>query len=214
MDRLGKFGGSGKYTSVLSSTKDTITGHLQKMVWNPAGSRRELVMEKYRAALPGWHAKLIERKFAAHDARGKLRDDKAQAALQPFFKRQAEAWSKGAAEHAEQMEALYRALKDDDAIDLICRLKDEEPMARWMAILVIERRWERLENFLVDVLEDPAPPVRQAAHHALVKLTRGNDFGPSGINPSTADIRAAQKRWRNYLELQERDARPADLSER
>lgn len=80
-------------------------------------------------------------------------------------------------------------------------------MARWMAILVTQRRWEKLENFLVELLAGPTPPVRVTAHQALVKLSRGNDFGPSGVNPSAADIRAAQKLWRAYLELQDRPAK-------
>ncbi|MFO0970041.1 MAG: HEAT repeat domain-containing protein [Gemmataceae bacterium] len=128
---------------------------------------------------------------------------KQSESMKRLLRRQLEQWLEEQKKAAGTLDALYRRLEKEDATDLIVRLKDEEPLNRWMAIQMAMRRWDKVDNFLVEMLDDPAPLVRQAAHQALVQFARGADHGPFGASPTKEQTRAAQKSWRAYLETQD-----------
>jgi hypothetical protein len=68
---------------------------------------------------------------------------------------------------------------------------------RKSAMRVITTKMPRLGSELIELLSDDKEEIRVAAHEALVKLSRGQDFGP----PTGADkeaIDAAQAKWRNW----------------
>jgi len=123
---------------------------------------------------------------------------------QYFLKGQKQTLGNGESQQSKILDSLYREARSDGTIDLMVRMTDEEAMTRWISIEVAQRRWDKTESTLITLLEDPVPLVRQAAHQALVKLSRGNDFGPAGVNPNRDVVRAAQKQWRGWLELQDR----------
>lgn len=69
-------------------------------------------------------------------------------------------------------------LADPDAV-LVSALSSRDSLPRILAAELVAWRGERaLAPRLVALLEDPAPPVRRAAHAALVRLNDGVDLGP------------------------------------
>lgn len=99
-----------------------------------------------------------------------------------------------------------------DKPDLLCKkLRDGIPLERLIALQVIGRRRLPLEKELIDVLRDPDKMIRQTAHDALVRISRGTDFGPS-TGASKRGLGRAVEKWRHWLELQ-KSAKQAFLSE-
>jgi hypothetical protein len=79
------------------------------------------------------------------------------------------------------------------------KLRDELVEVRLAAVRVVVARMPRLTSELIDVLADEQAEVRTAAHDALVKLSRGEDFGPAA-GASNEQIVAAQDKWRSWWE--------------
>ena len=79
------------------------------------------------------------------------------------------------------------------------KLRDELVEVRLAAVRVVVARMPRLTSELIDVLADEQAEVRTAAHDALVKLSRGEDFGPAA-DASSEQIVAAQEKWRTWWE--------------
>lgn len=77
------------------------------------------------------------------------------------------------------------------------KLGDELIEVRRAAMRVIASRMPRLAGELIDLLGDDKEEVRAAAHAALVKLSRGLDYGPSA-DAEKEKIAAAQEKWRNW----------------
>lgn len=77
------------------------------------------------------------------------------------------------------------------------KLKDELVEVRKAAVRVIAEKKPRLGGELIDVLADEKAEVRSAAHAALVKLSRGEDFGPDA-KAKKEQIAAAQDKWWNW----------------
>lgn len=78
------------------------------------------------------------------------------------------------------------------------KLTHELVEMRKSAMRVITTKMPRLGSELIDLLGDDKEEVRVAAHQGLVKLSRGQDFGP----PADADkekIAEAQAKWRSWL---------------
>jgi hypothetical protein len=85
---------------------------------------------------------------------------------------------------------------------IVEKLKDADPLVRWVAVNIISRKRIPAEKELIELLSDPVAEVREAAHQALVRLSRGTDFGPR-LMDSPAKIQQASKRWTAWLEMQE-----------
>lgn len=68
---------------------------------------------------------------------------------------------------------------------------------RKSATRVIASKMPRLGGELIDLLGDEKPEVRSAAHEALLKLSRGQDFGPAA-GADKEKIAEAQAKWRSW----------------
>jgi hypothetical protein len=83
------------------------------------------------------------------------------------------------------------------------KLKDELAEVRQAAVRVVAARMPRLGGELIDLLEDEHAEVRNAAHEALVKLNRGEDFGPAA-DASKEEIADARDKWRSWWDRKSR----------
>lgn len=134
--------------------------------------------------------------------------------LQPHWHNDlALAWKKEREQHlqnllkvkSEQDEALREfwdnLLKESDEA-LARKLTDPLPTMRWAAIHAIAKKRIHREEEMIDLLGDDNPLVRQAAHDALVVLSRGNDFGPP-LGANVVQLAASRHRWRQWLKMQD-----------
>jgi hypothetical protein len=86
--------------------------------------------------------------------------------------------------------------------DLRMKLKDKDVETRWMAIQVVGIKRYPYQSDLIDRLSDPDNSVRQAARQALIRISRGNDFGPA-IKANKAERQRAVSRWKQWWALQD-----------
>jgi HEAT repeats len=77
------------------------------------------------------------------------------------------------------------------------RLADEQAAVRLAAVRVIGTKFPALAPALIDLLGDSDAEVRAAAREALVRLSRGQDFGPSP-DASTTEREQARQKWRDW----------------
>jgi hypothetical protein len=82
------------------------------------------------------------------------------------------------------------------------KMNDKDAETRWMAVQIVALKRHPLEGELIDRLSDKDSSVRQAAHLALVRLSRGNDFGPTP-RAGKAERDRAERRWRDWWALQD-----------
>ncbi len=73
------------------------------------------------------------------------------------------------------------------------KLGDELAEVRRAAVRVVVNQMPRLAGELIDLLADEQDEVRGAAHDALVKLSRGEDFGPTAGREQRANRRGPGK---------------------
>ena len=83
------------------------------------------------------------------------------------------------------------------------KLKDTDAEVRKAAARVVAVKQPSLGGDVIDLLADAVPEVRAEARQALVKLSKGEDFGPPE-NADRAEIEAAQKKWRAWWGTQMR----------
>jgi hypothetical protein len=74
---------------------------------------------------------------------------------------------------------------------------------RAAAARVIASKGLKLGSELIDLLGDDKPAVREAAHAALLKLSKGADYGPAK-DATTEEREEAVKKWRAWWEKQEK----------
>lgn len=109
------------------------------------------------------------------------------------------------AEAAKEQQLVRGLLRDLSRLDrdfVGGQLKDKLPFNRWLAAQVVSAKRYHFEKDLIELLNDPHPLVRQVAQQGLVRLSRGNDFGPPPNN-SPYEVKEAQRAWRDWLNLQE-----------
>ena len=101
----------------------------------------------------------------------------------------------------EFRQSLQAAAKDP-AESIAAKLHGKQPLTRLVAALVAGRKRLHVETALIDRLSDPYPQVREAARKALIRLSRGNDFGPL---PKTTAKQVARsiRAWRAWYNLQD-----------
>lgn len=98
-------------------------------------------------------------------------------------------------------DSLVRNLSRQSTAYLKEKLKDDRSEVRSAAARVIGNKRLPCGKELIDVLEDTDADVLQAARQALVRLSRGADFGPErGANE--ADRAAALRKWRDWWAAQ------------
>lgn len=106
-----------------------------------------------------------------------------------------------AAKHAETIDGLLRELSKEEPVVIANRLLDPDPMMRWLAVQVGGKKRMPIEHDLIRLLADPHPLVRQAAHQALYRLSRGTDFGPDA-KATAKQVASSQVAWREWLAIQ------------
>jgi hypothetical protein len=100
-------------------------------------------------------------------------------------------------------ELLTRNLTRQDASTVKKRLSDEKPSVRAAAAQVAGTKRLPTVKQLIDLLTDNDVAVRNAAHNALVRMSRGRDFGP--VARATEEQRTeAADRWREWWSRQAR----------
>jgi hypothetical protein len=124
-----------------------------------------------------------------------------EAEYQTLLKKQFEQFVLDQARMNEMLPGLLRELLHEEPSTVAKKLKDSDPFVRWVAIHVAARKWLPVEKQLIELFDDPYPGIRDAARQGLVRLSRGNDFGP--LPTATASqIQQAQARWQRWLEMQ------------
>jgi len=96
---------------------------------------------------------------------------------------------------------LFRTLWDERYTTLVQKLRDPDPLARWVTVNVIGRKRMHLEKELIRLLADPVIEVRMITRQTLNRLSRGTDFGPDPRD-GEAKISRARERWNGWLTLQ------------
>jgi hypothetical protein len=86
------------------------------------------------------------------------------------------------------------------------KMKDINAETRWMAIQVVGIKLYPLEKDLITRLKDRDNSVRQAARLALIRISRGNDFGPA-VKAGASEREKAIARWRQWWSLQDSNPR-------
>ena len=112
---------------------------------------------------------------------------------------------------------IVKEMEKYDFPELTSKMRDPNPLIRWLAIQSASQRRLHCEDELIQRLKDPVPAVRAAAHDALVRITRGADFGPTYVvGPTVAATMRAQEeavaQWRQWLKSQ--DDTPPGTEER
>jgi hypothetical protein len=80
------------------------------------------------------------------------------------------------------------------------RLTDDRAEVRQSAARVVATRMPAPGRDLVPLLGDENAAVRATAHAALVKLARGEDYGPSSSEAGSEARAEAQRRWRQWFD--------------
>lgn len=112
------------------------------------------------------------------------------------------------AEDKEVLELLLREIAGDDEDTLAQKMADLNPFTRLLAAQTAGTRRLHLEANLIQRLDDPELRVREAAHQALVRISRGADFGPAVKSGPKQWARAIDD-WQTWLALQESAATAA-----
>jgi len=119
------------------------------------------------------------------------------AEYKAFMLRQLEQMAK----QAEMIDGLLRELAKEDNVVIANKLLDPEPTTRWLAVQIAGKKRLPLEHNLINLLADRHPLVRQAAHDALFRLSRGTNFGPDAKG-TAKQIASSQRAWREWLAIQ------------
>ncbi len=83
------------------------------------------------------------------------------------------------------------------------KLKDGNPELRRAAAKVASLKWPTLFTSTIELLDDKAPEVREEAHKALMRFSKGMDFGPEK-DAKAEERSAAMDRWREWLARQKK----------
>jgi hypothetical protein len=104
--------------------------------------------------------------------------------------------------------SVLKEYEKHDRHTLTKKMRDPNPLIRFLAIQSASVRHIHCEEELINRLKDPVPAIREAARNALVRLSRGADFGPTraGGAASAANARDSNQAiasWRAWLRKQE-----------
>jgi hypothetical protein len=187
---------------MIQQTREQVYAYMLQVAWDPSGAKRRILAQRWARLPPQVKNRITSDLWQAQQiVEGKLKVLQ-QEAINRQLKTQFETLAR---EQAKQNELLTRTLRDllrENAEVIAGKLKDEQPAVRWLAAQAAGHKRLHLESELIDRLSDPYPQVREAARKALVRLSRGNDFGPL---PSASGKEVAQsaKAWRHWLSLQD-----------
>jgi hypothetical protein len=91
------------------------------------------------------------------------------------------------------------------------KMKASDLETRWMAIQVVGTKRLPFQQELIARLSDRSYAVRQAARKALIRISRGNDFGP-GPKAKERETAAAIHKWETWWSLQDSNPKLRSLS--
>jgi hypothetical protein len=83
------------------------------------------------------------------------------------------------------------------------KLKDDNADIRAAAARVVGLKWPPLFSATLELLDDKVPDVREDAHKALIRLSKGQDFGPDK-NATDVERSQAKDKWKEWLAKQKR----------
>jgi hypothetical protein len=112
----------------------------------------------------------------------------------------------------ELLEKLVRDMATEDEAALKIKMLDPQPLVRLVATHAVGKRRLHYEMELIHQLADTEAQVREAAHQALVRISRGADFGPTaGAGPKDL-VKAicAWQEWQHWQEVPLRTVAAAD----
>jgi hypothetical protein len=107
----------------------------------------------------------------------------------------AASYDKDIQQHARGL--LDRHLGRQPAATVKAQLKHDRPEVRAAAARTVGKRGLRYGAELIELLTDSEADVRQAARQALVRLSRGQDYGPQP-GASEQDVSAAVEWWQSW----------------
>ncbi|MCI0465291.1 MAG: hypothetical protein L0Z62_50865 [Gemmataceae bacterium] len=222
----------------LKTMREQLQQNVMDVMWDPTGRQQRIVQAKMRELNSAAQDKLDQFKQMHRDLEAQWRQERSKAArtkdqrLVSLQRERQAIWGQVAAnqfelvgvergwqlaqKRAEHNQALEQMLRDlsREPLDVVAeKLQDEQPVVRWLAALVTHRRRLPLERDLLDRLTDPHVQVREAARQALVKLSRGNDFGPAP-NATSAQLVQAQRAWLHWLAMQDLPGRAITVPSR
>jgi hypothetical protein len=140
------------------------------------------------------------------DAAGSDRGARLKSVLIELEKRRGREVLQGLANAADNYDKEIQKLGRDLLIRHLSRqtetvvkekLHDDALEVRKSAVQVVALKFPRLADEVIDLLGDEKADVRVAAHAALVKISRGQDFGPAA-EASREQIDEAQAKWRSW----------------
>jgi hypothetical protein len=101
-------------------------------------------------------------------------------------------------------DALDRYLARQGESYVRARLSDSHAEVRQSAARVAANKMPALGRDLVALLADEKVAVRATAHAALVKIAKGEDFGPSSVEASREVRDEAKRRWQDWFDREHR----------
>jgi hypothetical protein len=181
-----------RYTSHMQKWREEHRLYLTLLLWDPVRTLSSPL--RYGVKSPA--LKQMQERQQAYQKM--LRKAEQQAALKNLLQALA-------IEQIKQNEILAQMLRDlvKEKPDVITeKLKDEQPLVRWLAAHAAGRKRLPVEDKLIDLFADAYPQVREAARQALVRISRGNDFGPAQ-NANAKQVTQASQTWRQWHRWQD-----------
>jgi hypothetical protein len=176
------------YYQTIQKRKDKFRMYFMLLLWDPVRALGSPL--RFGVEMPAMQRQLAYREM--------LRKSEQQAALKSFLQAVTVEQFR---QNAMLMEML-RALARESADTIMAKLSDEQPLVRFLAAHAAAHKRLAVEDKLIHLLTDPYPQVREAARQGLVRLSRGNDFGPAP-NASSKQIAQSIEGWRLWLRWQE-----------
>ena len=187
----------------------------------------DLQQTAVRRFMEVWRKNKTDALKSARQRREELREKilaPRRKALQAQWQLQVDLAKLAALERMEQLELFLRQIRLQGTIIVAGKLKklqdliraepyilhkkllDRNPETRWMAIQVVGIKRYPFQSALIARLEDSDNAVRQAARQALIRVSRGNDFGPK-IKASKSEREQAISKWKHWWSLQDSNPR-------
>lgn len=175
-----------KYTRQIQKMRSQLQTYQMLLAWDPI---RTLTSPLRYGKTPSLQ-QTQERQKAYQTM---VRQAQQQAALKSFLEQ--------AQQNVILSHMLRELIKDSPGV-ITEKLNDEQPLVRFLAAHAVGRKRLPLEDRLMGLLSDPYPQVREAARQALVRISRGNDFGPAQ-NASAKQLTQASEAWRQWHRWQD-----------
>jgi hypothetical protein len=192
----------------LKIVRDTLLGDEINAKWQASQNAYQAAWNQHRRQfLLNGQKQYLQMQMQQLEA---LKRSMKAAEYQAFEKRRLDLLMSEVGKQNQVLQGRLRTLAREDSSIVVEKLQDADPWVRWAAIQVASRKWLPVEKRLIELLADPCSPVSDAAHKALIRLSRGNDFGPPA-KATAVQVAQAQEQWQDWLDLQIATRKPANL---